>query len=302
MSRHTGIKSTSLSLSEEQRRRLGAFLRRHREATVPALAPQARRRTPGLRREEVALMSGLSTTWYTWAEQGRDIALSDLALDRIARTLKLTAAERGYLFELARRRDPNPVEPSASAATTTPELLATLATISCPAYLLDPLWRLRGANPPAEHLFSPWLTSGEACLLRYVFLAEDARTFICDWEDRARRLLAEFRADTSHASDIAGMEALVGDLRETSADFRRLWGEQAVLAREGGRRDFRHPADGHLAFEQVTLVPAAHPDHKLVLLLPLKDEPAISPGGSTVAISRPALERREAARNPARHP
>jgi transcriptional regulator with XRE-family HTH domain len=259
-------------LPADQRRLLGTFIRSHREALAPAAAglpvsPRARRRTPGLRREEVAQLSGLSTTWYTWVEQGRDIALSAGALARLADTLRLTAAERSYLFELARRRDPSP--PAAAAPDPAPpELLAVLQATTAPAYLLDRLWHVRGRNGPAERLFAPWFGSGETCLPRYVFLHPTARTFICGWENRARRLLAEFRGDTAHDPDDPSMQELVRDLLRASTSFARFWNDHAVLAREGGERSFNHPQDGVLHYEQVTLVPAAHPGHKLVVLLP----------------------------------
>jgi len=261
-------------LPADQRRLLGAFLRRHREALapeaagLPVAAPASRRRTPGLRREEVALLCGLSTTWYTWVEQGRDIALSAEALARLAQALRLTPAERAYLFELARRRDPAPPPPGTAPGAPPPELVAALRAMAAPAYLLDPLWRARAWNEAAGHLFAPWLDSGEACLLRYVFLDPTAPRFICDWENRARRLLAEFRADTAHDPDDPGMQALVRGLLQGSAAFARFWNEHAVLAREGGARSFNHPRDGLLHYEQVTLLPAAQPGHKLVMLLP----------------------------------
>ncbi|HEY4251595.1 MAG TPA: helix-turn-helix transcriptional regulator [Roseomonas sp.] len=265
-------------LPEDQRRLLGAFLRRHREALAPAAAgqptgPHARRRTPGLRREEVAQLSGLSTTWYSWVEQGRDIALSAEALARLADALRLTAAERAYLFELARRRDPAPpIAPPATDAPP-PELLAVLEASAAPAYLLDRLWQVRGRNAAAARLFAPWFDSGEPCLLRFVFLHDAARGFIRDWENRARRLLAEFRADTAHEPEDPAMQALLRDLLRQSPDFARFWNTHAVLAREGGLRLFDHPRDGPLRYEQVTLIPAAQPDHKLVMLLPVPDMP-----------------------------
>jgi transcriptional regulator with XRE-family HTH domain len=255
-------------LSTEHRRQLGAFLRARREALAPVEPPRGRRRTPGLRREEVAQLCGLSTTWYTWIEQGRDIALSAAALARLADTLRLTATERAYLFELTRRRDPAPhaTEPLSEAAP--PELAEVLRSTAAPAYLLDRLWHVRGWNDPAGRLFSPWFDSGERCLLRYVFLDPSAAHFICDWENRARRLIAEFRADTAHNPEDRAIQDLVRDLLRDSASFARLWGHHAVLAREGGERRFNHPRDGMLRYDQVTLVPAAHPDHKLVMLLP----------------------------------
>jgi transcriptional regulator with XRE-family HTH domain len=261
-----------MPLPPDQRRQLGAFLRTHREALAADTSGQlGRRRTPGLRREEVAQLCGLSTTWYTWAEQGRDMALSAAALARVADTLRLTAAERGYLFELTRRRDPAPPA-SGSVRTAAPrELVAALHTMTAPAYLLDRLWHARGWNDAAGRLFMPWLDSGETCLLRYVFLDATATAFIADWENRARRLLAEFRADTAHNPDDPAMRELVSDLQRGSASFARFWNSHAVLAREGGARVFNHPRDGVLRYEQVTLVPATHPDHKLVMLLPRPD-------------------------------
>jgi transcriptional regulator with XRE-family HTH domain len=258
-------------LPEDQRRRLGAFLRARRETLSPDLAglPPAprRRRTPGLRREEVAQRCGLSTTWYSWIEQGRDISLSAAALARLADALRLTGAERSYLFELARQRDPAP--PQAAAAGTVPaELLAALEVIAAPAYLLDRLWRARGWNEAAGRLFAPWLGSGETSLLRFVFLDPAARRFIADWENRARRLAAEFRADTAHHPGDAAMQAFVDDLLRRSDAFAGFWHDHAVLAREGGLRIFNHPEDGRLRYEQATFIPSAHPDHKLVILLP----------------------------------
>jgi hypothetical protein len=209
----------------------------------------------------------MSPTWYTWLEQGRDIALSATALARLAEALHLTAAERAYLFELTRRRDPAPRIAEPPAAAVPPELDAVLRAVTTPAYLLDPLWCARGWNAAGGRLFAPWLDSGEACLLRFVFLDPTARTFIWDWEDRARRLLAEFRADTAHDPDDAAMQALVEGLRNDSTDFARMWEEHAVLAREGGTRRFNHSLDGTVAYQQVTFVPAAHGGWKLVLLL-----------------------------------
>lgn len=262
-----------MSLPVDQRRLLGAFLRAHREALTADAAgmvhhPGARRRTPGLRREEVAQRSGLSTTWYTWIEQGRDISLSAPALARLAGALRLTAAERAYLFELARRRDPAPAPMGAAPAEAPSPLLAALAETAAPAYLLDRLWCARGWNGAAGRLFFSWFDSAEPSLLRYVFLNPSAREFIADWENRARRLVAEFRADTARNAEDPALGEQVRDLRRASAPFARFWNDHAVLAREGGARLFRHPQDGPLRYEQITLIPAAYPDYKIVMLLP----------------------------------
>ena len=263
-----------MSLLAEQRRQLGAFIRTHRaQLTAPDAGlppyPVARRRTPGLRREEVAQLCGVSTTWYTWMEQGRDISISPSALARLADALRLSGAERTYLFELARKRDPAAPAGETRGAEPVPSgLVAALEAVTVPAYLLDRLWRATQWNAKAARLFSGWLGGSEPCLLRYVFLDKGAPRFISDYEDRARRLLAEFRADTARAAEDAEMRALVEGLRGKSKLFGRLWDEHAVLSREGGLRIFEHPEDGRLHYEQVTFVPAGRPDHKLVMLLP----------------------------------
>lgn len=257
---------------EAQRRALADFLRAHRGRLQPDLVglPQGpRRRTPGLRREEVAQLAGMSATWYAWLEQGRDVSASPEALARLARTLKLTAAERAYFFELAGKRDP-----AAAGAGTDPDrmpagLAAALDAIAVPAYLLDRTWTARAWNGPAARLFTDWLgRDGDRNLLRYVFLDPAARRFIAEWDDRARRVVAEFRTDQSrHLGDLA-LRSLVDDLRARSPSFRQLWEEQSVTAREGGVRTFEHPLDGLLRYDQISLTVAAQPDWKLVLLAP----------------------------------
>ena len=258
-------------LPAERRRQLGAFVRSRREALPPGSG--GRRRTPGLRREEVALDCGISTDWYSWIEQGRDIALSAQALGRLAQALRMTPAERAYLFDLALQRDPLPGAPPAPEPVP-PELAAVVEAVTAPTYLLDRLWTARAWNEAASRLFAPWLGGGEPSLLAFVFLAPAARDFIVDWEERARRVIAEFRADTARAPDDPALAALVAGLRADSADFARLWDGHAVATRDGGARRFRHPEDGILAYEQVTLVPSAHPDHKIVMLLPSSATPS----------------------------
>ena len=251
---------------------LGGFLRAHRERLAPAaagLAPGPRRRTPGLRREELAQLSGISATWYSWLEQGRAVSASPAALARLAATLQLTRAERAYLFELAGRRDPDDA-PATAAAEAPPAVVAAIDGFAAPAYLLDHSWTARAWNRAAARLFVGWLDHpGERNQLRYIFLDPAARALISDWPGRARRVLAEFRADYSRHVDDPGLDALIAELSRKSGFFRRAWQDQAVTGREGGERRFTHPADGLVRFTQATFNPAGHPDLKLVLLTPL---------------------------------
>jgi transcriptional regulator with XRE-family HTH domain len=257
-----------LSTPLEQRRELGDFVRSQREKLSPqevGLPGGARRRTPGLRREEAAQLCGLSVTWYTWLEQGRDMSLSAAALARLASAFRLGRAERAYLFELAARRDP---EQSESQAVAPPGVLACVDLIAAPAYVLDRTWTAHRWNVQAEHLFVGWLDgTGDRNLLRFIFLEPSARSLIHDYANRARRVVAEFRADASaHLHDPA-IHRLVEDLNERSEAFRRYWRERVVLGREGGERTFDHPVKGFLRYEQVTFALAGHPDLKLTILI-----------------------------------
>jgi transcriptional regulator with XRE-family HTH domain len=260
-------------LPPKKRRELGDFLRAHRARLSPAslgLPAFGRRRTPGLRREEVAQACGMSPTWYTWLEQGRDIAASPPALSALARALQLTPAERAYLFELADRRDPNLSGRAGEEGMDVPPALArAIAAIDGPAYLLDSLWNARAWNRPAAALFVGWLDgASDRNLLRYVFLSPVARKIIPDWQVRARRVLAEFRADSSRHLEDAALQALVEDLRSRSALFVQCWTEHAVVDRTGGERTFDHPRQGRLSYQQIAFALANRPDFKLVMLVP----------------------------------
>ena len=248
----------------EPRKALGAFLRAHRERLPSPVGGQRRRRTPGWRREELAEACGVSVTWITWLEQGRAVSASPRALDRLAATLQLVPAERAYLFELAGKRDP--ATPAAADAGVPVELLSLPQALSIPAYILDRSWTALAWNPAAAALFTGWLTGRhDRNLLRFVFLAPAARRLIEGWEDRSRRLVAEFRADFSRHLRDPSMQALADELVAASPDFHRHWEEQAVLGREGGERLFLRP---RRRFHQATLYFSSSPDLKLVTLTP----------------------------------
>lgn len=259
---------------------LGEFLRARRDRLRPEdfQFPRGRRRAPGLRREEAAQLCGISPTWYTWIEQGRTTAISVATLNAIADGLRLSRAERAYLFELSARADPSPPRPEDSD----PQRLAALArAIRTPAYILDRHWDAVAWNASAAELFADWLgkrsglvrsTSSayaERNLLRYVFLDARAPRFIVDWEERSRRLVAEYRADTASWSDDPVRQALVHELSAASLAFEAAWRSQQVLSREGGAKIFQHATRGRCGYEQYTLRLAQHSELKLTVLLPL---------------------------------
>jgi hypothetical protein len=188
-------------------------------------------------------------------------------LGRIAQALALSRAERDYLFKLAGRVDPEGARgPSTDAP---PSLIAAVKAIECPAYALDRLWNACCWNEAAARLFRGWLDGDcQRNLLGYVFLEPSARALIPAWQERARRLLAEFRADFAGAFRDAQVKIFVETLRGESAFFAEAWNEQAVQTREGGLRMFNHPDDGAVSFVQHTFAPAERPDYKLVILTP----------------------------------
>lgn len=255
-------------MDEEQRKLLGAFVRARRESITPD-APTRRRRTPGLRREELAARAGIGGTWVAWIEQGREVRASAETLARLADGLLLTRAERAYLFTLAARHDP--ADPFARTATEAPPAIIALAQgLAWPAYGLDAAWNVCCANAAARRLFDGLFEAGEQPnLLRYIFTSPQARALLPDWEARCLRVLAEFRRDYGRVLGDPRVASVVEWLRDISPTFRAAWDRQGVLAREGGLRLFQHPEDGPLRFTQHTLAEVERGDFRLVVLEPV---------------------------------
>jgi transcriptional regulator with XRE-family HTH domain len=259
---------------DTRRKELAEFLQAMRQRGVPeafGFPSGARRRTLGLRREEVAQLANISATWYTWIEQGREVNVSAEALDRLSVALKLSKSERAYLFDMADRRDP---QAHINEADTAPEtLIKMLESITIPAYIMGRTWDLLAWNKPSETLFNGWLNewtkeSPQPNLLRYVFLHPVAKQFVVDWELRARRLVAEFRADCRSRLEEPALQKLVNELTQANPAFDRFWKQHDVLERQGGQREFNHPQHGLISYHQVTLRPVEQEQLKLVLLQP----------------------------------
>jgi transcriptional regulator with XRE-family HTH domain len=233
-----------------------------------------RRRTPGLRREELAQLCGVSPTWIAWLEQGRVKSVSVPTMAALATALKLSRAERAYLSELTGRPDPmRGLAPPGSGES----LQKLIDAIDSPAYVLDRHWDPVAWNRAASTLFEPWLASpapnsGDApCnLLRFVFLRPEARKLIADWAERAERVVAEFRADTARWRGDPVTDALVAELCNASPDFNRYWRQQKVLARDGGLRAFIHEGRKRSKYEQFALSALMHPDLKVTVLVPVR--------------------------------
>jgi len=233
---------------------LGVFLRDRRARLRPvsnASSPApSRRRTPGLRREEVAARAGVSITWYTWLEQGRGGPPSEDALERIARALELDPAGREMLFLLAQQRPP-PLERSAKPTTSVPRTVQrVLDALSAPAFVKTATWDVVAWNQ-AMIPFRDFakLAPQDRNMLRTIFSDPTVKTRVVGWEERARAVLATFRMDVARMGGSAEATALVAELCERSADFRQMWSENEVRSHGMGRKKVRHPTMGEMKLE-----------------------------------------------------
>ena len=232
---------------------LSDFVTRHRKKLTPAevgLPTTGGRRTPGLRREEVAALAGVGLTWYTWFEQGRDIQVSEGFLLRLSKALKLDDAECSHLFLLAHRRLPPPeARQWPSVSPLIQQLLDDLT--ARPAYVSNLRWDVIAWNAAADRLFGfSGRAQGDRNIIRMVFADPDLRRRLPAWREDAPRLLAQFRYDLAAAPDDPAMRWLVDELKTVSPDFRR-WIEQpgmesygsgvgVVLADDGKQLSFTH--------------------------------------------------------------
>lgn len=256
---------------------LGSYLKDRRARLDPVALGFAatRRRTPGLRREEVAQRAHISTTWYTWLEQGRGGAPSPEVLDRIARALMLTDVEREHLFLLGLGRPPEPRY--AGDAAVSPRIQRVLDALpASPAFVKTLTWDLVAWNRAAAAVFGyDDATPDRRNILRRIFCDPDNRTAQLDWESVARFVVSVFRADAARAGSAAAVDAFVLDLRRRSPEFDAFWQDDHDVRTYGeGTKQLRHPVAGLLAMEFSSFVVDGRPDLSMVIYNPATPEDA----------------------------
>jgi len=261
------------STAQARRDEFAAFLRSRRERLTPdgvGLPAGLRRRTPGLRREEVALLAGVGTTWYTWLEQGRDVRPSVEVLSALAAALRLDAAERHHLFALNDRQTP---APRASGPETVPEpLLRMLASMTAqPAYVLGRRWDVLAWNNAAARVFGDYAArQGDARNIMHMLFADPAhRRLLVDWDLLAPAALAMFRADTARHAGDGDFQRLIDMLAHASKEFRGWWERHDVLRPVTGHKRIHHPQGGRMDFEYTSLEVSDLPDMRFVVYTPL---------------------------------
>lgn len=262
-------------MSEQARPNLlGGYLKDRRSKLDPAAFgfASARRRTPGLRREEVAQRANISTAWYTWLEQGRGGAPSAEVLERIAEALMLTQPEREHIFMLGLGRPPDVRYEQRDAIT--PRLQRVLDRLNpSPAIIRTATWDVVAWNKAATAMLVDYasLSPENRNVLKHIFLDPRIRAAQYDWESVARYVVGTFRADVVRAGAASAVGELVDELCRRSEDFARMWGDTHVHAHHEQIKRINHPVFGPFAFEHSTFAVDGRPDLTMVVHNPVSD-------------------------------
>ncbi|MEV8630744.1 helix-turn-helix transcriptional regulator [Streptosporangium sp. NPDC051023] len=254
--------------STPRARELGELLRSRRERLQPAdvgLPAGARRRTRGLRREEVAQLAAISSTYYTYLEQGREVRPSRQVLDALSAALRLDAAERSHIHELIHGAPP--AETRAVAETLSPALVSLVDRLDpCPAYVTGRCWDVLASNRAARALWTDWPARPPEArnLLWWMFTDRGARQVMVDWSAEASALLGRFRTAAARHPGDPGFSALFERLHAASPEVREWWPQHRVVPLSSGAKRLRHPALGEIELEHVVLQLADDPEQKLV--------------------------------------
>jgi transcriptional regulator with XRE-family HTH domain len=251
--------------------RLGIYLKGRRAKLDPAALgfPPERRRTPGLRREEVAQRANISATWYTWLEQGRGGAPSADVLDRISRALMLTDVEREHLFLLGLGRPPEVRYRKDEGVT--PRLQRVLDALEpSPALIRTATWDVVAWNRAATAMLTDYgsLPPEQRNVLRFIFLDPRVRAAQDDWESVARFVVGAFRVDAARAGAAAEVQPLVDELCRLSPEFKAMWRDNDVRSHGEGVEHLRHPVLGPIGFEYSAFAVNGRPDLSMVVYNP----------------------------------
>ncbi|MEV4329322.1 helix-turn-helix transcriptional regulator [Streptomyces sp. NPDC049597] len=253
---------------------LREFLMSRRARITPAEAglPDggARRRTPGLRREEVAVLAGVGVSWYQWLEQGRDITVSPQVLDSVSRVLRLSSAERRHLYALA-GLNPPPAEVDPGGRDMCAGLRRLIdAWMPYPAHIMDVYWNIVRYNDAAAAVLGMRPGVVRNCLLAF-FTDPVYRARSRGWEEVGPQLVAQFRAACSECPDDEGFREVVAQAKAVSPEFTELWERRDIAPGGQIRKEMEHPLAGRLVLESTQLRVPARPDLVIVMHTPAPD-------------------------------
>jgi len=248
---------------------LGDFLRSRREKLSPkvvGLPPGRRRRTPGLRREEVAELAGIGVDWYIRLEQGRSVSPSVTTVDALARALRLGKAEHAHLRALTQGGDRRPFVPEV-----VPDAVRrTVENLNLPAYVTGRRWDVLAWNKAADDIlgFSRLPEADRNRLISVLTNPATRRLFGSGWADEARRMVAQFRATHDLWAGDPAFRDLLARLREGCPEFEGWWSAHDISGSVAGRKSFNHPKKGRLRFEYASFQANDDPALKLVIYGP----------------------------------
>lgn len=258
---------------DNRKKELGDFLRARRarvDRSAFGLPPTGRARTNGLRREEVAAFAGVSVTWLTWLEQGRDINASRQVLEAIARVLSLDAAETTFLLTLGGYTS------EGLARTPGPEVMPEhlqrlLDALTFPAFAVASDWTIAGWNRAYQLLYSAIdsIPLGDRNLLWLLFTDPVLRQMMTDWQETSKHFVAEFRAEAGLRLGSGSHAGLLQRLEQASPEFSTIWRNHDVERFTSRQRVFEHPDVGTLEFEHHRFVPSDAPELHVVMYLPM---------------------------------
>ena len=256
----------AISGTNSRQGELGDFLRSRRQKLTPkavGLPVGRRRRTPGLRREEVAELAGIGVDWYVRLEQGRSVSPSAATIDALARALRLTKAEHRHLTELTQNADRRPFV----RETVPPALRRTVEQINLPAYVTGRRWDILAWNVAAEEIFafSRLAEADRNSLLSVLTNPASRRLFGASWADEARRIVAQFRATHDLWAGDPAFRDLLARLREGCPEFAGWWEAHDVSGVAAGRKSLIHPKKGRLKLEYTSFQANDDPALKLVI-------------------------------------
>lgn len=239
------------------------------EAGLPAGG--GRRRTPGLRREEVAVLAGVGASWYQWLEQGREISVSPQVLDAVARVLRLSDAERRHLYLLAGMNPPAPeVAPEQKRANCDGLRRLIDTWMPYPAHIMDLYYNCVMYNDAAAIVLGMRPDITQNCLIDF-FVDPLYRSRSHSWERNARTVVAQFRAACAARPDDEGFQAVLAEVSEASAEFRAMWDRRDIEDQGQIRKELEHPLVGLLVVESTAMKVPARPDLSIVLHTPLDE-------------------------------
>lgn len=261
--------------NERRRRELGDFIRSRRERTAPeavGLPPGPRRRTPGLRREEVALLAGIGVTWYTWLEQGRQINVSSQVLLSVVRVLGLDDVERAHVFHLADVPDP---EHMVAEGQVSPAVQLVLDQLNpYPASVIGSRWTILAGNQAYRALVGDFrdLPPCARNTLWMFFTDPEWRTLAADWAGTSRQLVAKLRAAVAADPGDPGWGPMLDALNKASPEFRELWRRQEVAGMDSAVKCFYHSVIGPLDFAVTHMLTADGRGTRMSVYTPRTDE------------------------------